>query len=104
MAIAVERAPRVMNWIQRVDDLSWWEVNGDEGWTAMESCEETVIQLLEEAGRTYTPFIIANNEALQSGSDEMICDINGSEYRQAPFKYQGKCFNGSRRVQQSFSN
>jgi len=91
MAIAVERAPRVMNWIQRVDDLSWWEVNGDEGWTAMESCEETVIQLLKEAGRTYTPFIIANNEALQTGADEMICDINGSEYRQAPFKYQAKC-------------
>ena len=50
-----------------------------------------MIQLLKEAGRTYTPFIIANNEALQTGADEMICDINGSEYRQAPFKYQAKC-------------
>ena len=57
----------------------------------MESCEDTVSQLLHEAGRTYTPFIIANNEALESRADEMVCHITGSEYRQAPFKYQAKC-------------
>ena len=35
--------------------------------------------------------MIANAEALMSGSDEMVCDIEGSEYRQGPFGYQGKC-------------
>ena len=29
--------------------------------------------------------------ALTRGSDEVECEITGHRYRQAPFKYQGKC-------------
>jgi hypothetical protein len=47
--------------------------------------------LLAEAGRTYAPFMLANADALATGADEMVCEIDGLEYRQAPFKYQGKC-------------
>ena len=61
-------------------------------------------KLLHEAGSTYTPFIIANNEALESGADEMICDINGSEYRQAPFKYQAKCLQWIREAHNDLSS
>ncbi len=88
-ALAVERAPRAVNWIERVDDLSWWPVDGDEGWHS--SPAPTVMALLAEAGRTYAPFMLANADALATGADEMVCEIDGLEYRQAPFKYQGKC-------------
>lgn len=90
-AIAVERAPRVVNWIQRVDDLGWWEVDGDDGWNTATDLSETVPALLQEAGATYAPFMLANDAALDAGDDEVVCEIRGSEYRQAPFKYQGKC-------------
>ena len=91
MAIAVDRAPRAVNWIERVDDLSWWQVDGDEGWFAADSLPPTIHELLVEIGTTYAPFMLANAAALEAGADEVICTIRGSEYRQAPFKYQGKC-------------
>jgi glutathione S-transferase len=88
-AIGVERAPRAVNWIERVDDLSWWAVDGDDGWFA--ELPATTTELLSEAGRTYAPFMLANAAALAEGADEMVCEIDGREYRQAPFGYQGKC-------------
>lgn len=91
MAIAVERAPRLVNWIQRVDDLGWWEVDGDAGWAGAGALPDAVDALLREAGETYVPFMLANGAALETGADEVVCEIRGSEYRQAPFKYQGKC-------------
>ncbi len=91
MAVAVERSPRALNWIERVDDLSWWEVDGDAGWFDAAALPPTVHQLLGEIGRTYAPFMLANAAALDVGSDEVVCEIDGHEYRQAPFGYQGKC-------------
>lgn len=90
-AIAVDRAPRVVNWIQRVDDLGWWEVDGDDGWSSVDDLSDSVHELLREAGATYAPFMVANAAALEAGADEVVCEIRGAEYRQAPFKYQGKC-------------
>jgi glutathione S-transferase len=90
-AIAVERAPRAVNWIERVDDLAWWQVDGNTGWFALEDLDDTIRDLLVEIGRTYTPFMLANAAALASGADEVSCEIDDREYRQAPFKYQGKC-------------
>jgi len=29
--------------------------------------------------------------ALSSGADEVVCEIDGHEHRQGPFKYQGEC-------------
>lgn len=91
MAIAVERAPRAVNWIERIDDLAWWPIDGDAGWSTLAGLDGTVRDLLAEAGRTYAPFLLANDEALRTGADEVVCEIDGAEYRQGPFKYQGKC-------------
>lgn len=90
-AIAVEAAPKVINWVERMDDLSWLPVDGDGGWVTAESLDPATTDLLAEAGRTYAPFMVANGQALISGRDEVVCDIDGREYRQAPFAYQGKC-------------
>ena len=93
-AIAVEIAPKVVNWVERMDDLSWLEVDDtvDEGgWSSLDALDPGARDLLAEAGRTYAPFMVANAAALQAGADEVVCEIDGREYRQAPFKYQGKC-------------
>ena len=97
-AVAVERAPRAIMWIQWLDDLSWWRLDeendegGDDGgWFAMEDVPATTRALFEEAGRTYAPFMVANHVALTEGADEVVCELDGALYRQAPFKYQGKC-------------
>ena len=81
-------------WIQWVDDLSWWRLPDDDedaGWFGAGEIPVTTRAMLVEAGRTYAPFMVANAQALLAGSDEVVCDIDGAEYRQAPFKYQGKC-------------
>ena len=90
-AIGVEHAPRAINWIERVDDLSWWPVEGDGGWHEADALAPTVRSLLIEAGRAYAPFMVANAAALDAGAEEVVCEIDGREFRQAPFKYQGKC-------------
>ena len=92
MAVAVDRAPKVILWVDRVDDLSWLSVpdSDHEGWFQIDDLGPCV-DLLHEAGRTYAPFMLANAVALNSGADEVVCEIEGVEYRQGPFKYQGKC-------------
>lgn len=91
-AVAVERAPRAVMWIQWLDDLSWWRLDDEnEGWFDVGSVPATTRALFEEAGRTYAPFMVANHAALATGADEVVCELGGAEYRQAPFKYQGKC-------------
>ena len=90
-AIAAKRAPKVITWVDRLDDSSWLPVDGDEGWTSLDALPEGTTRMLAEAGRSYAPFMVANAAALMSGADEVVCEIDGQTYRQGPFKYQGKC-------------
>jgi glutathione S-transferase len=89
--IAVARAPRVVAWVDMLDDLSWWSCTGDDGWVGRDEIPDATTALLHEIGRTYAPFMIANAHALQAGGEEVVCEIDGREYRQGPFAYQGKC-------------
>ncbi len=97
VAIAAKHAPKVINWVDRMDDLSWLPVDGDEGWTPLDQLPTATRALLAEVGRTYAPFMVANAKALMAGADEVECEIasrDGSTsqtYRQGPFAYQGKC-------------
>jgi glutathione S-transferase len=89
--LAAEQAPRVVTWTMRADDLSWLPVDGDAGWVGRDALGAPMLALLAEIGRTYAPFMVANAAALDAGADEVVCSIDGAEYRQGPFKYQGKC-------------
>ena len=91
MQIAVDEAPKVIRWVERHDDLSWLPVDGDEGWSSIEDLDLAIGDLLTECGRTYAPFLGANAQALTSGAEEVVCQIDGQEFHQAPFGYQGKC-------------
>ena len=91
-AVALDRAPRALMWLQWMDDLSWWKVEDEAaGWDTADAIADTTRALLAEAGRTYAPFMVANADALANGADEVICEIDGVTFRQGPFGYQGKC-------------
>ena len=89
--VAIDRAPRVVHWVSVTDDLGWLPVDGDTGWVDADTIPDTVAALLHEVGRTYAPFLVANAAALASGADDVVCAIDGHEFRQHPFAYQGKC-------------
>ena len=93
MRIGIERAPRVVNWVDRTDDLSWWDVDGNNGWVTRDAIQPTVLALLPEIGRTYAPFLLANEAAMEAGADTFSCVIDGRPYSQGTFVYQRKCLN-----------
>ncbi len=89
MAVTLEVAPRVLAWVDRVEDLSGLEPTDDD-WIDRE-LPATLRALLGEVGRVYAPFLIANARALAAGAERVECEIDGSPWVQKPFPYQGKC-------------
>lgn len=92
-AVAAEVAPRVIAWVNRMDDLSWLDVPEDPsaGWTSRDALPATLRALLTEIGRVYAPFLLANATALASGAEQVTCEIDGARWEQKPFPYQAKC-------------
>ena len=89
-AVALETAPRLVAWVDVVEDLSGLEPK-DEDWMRRDAVPDTLRALLAEVGRVYAPFLLANAAALQRGADEVECEIDGRPWTQRPFPYQGKC-------------
>jgi glutathione S-transferase len=89
-ALALEIAPRVVAWVDLVEDLSGLEPS-DAGWATPSAIPDGIRALLAEVGRVYVPFLVANAEALARGAEQVVCRIDGAEWVQAPFPYQGKC-------------
>lgn len=91
MLLARREAPRVMAWVDVVDDLSGLPVEGDAGFVGREGLTDSYRELLGEIGRTYAPFLVANALALERGNQDMECSLDGKRYWQRAFPYQGKC-------------
>jgi len=89
--IAARQSPRSVIWAYQVDDLSSLEIDESEGWFKRDNLPESTLALLSEIGRTYAPFLIANEQAIKAGDPELSCLIEDREYKQAPFAYQNKC-------------
>jgi glutathione S-transferase len=89
-AIALETAPRIVAWVDLVEDLSGLEPRDDD-WLARDAAIAGLRPLLEEIGRVYAPFLVANADALDRGADEVRCTIDGRPWTQRPFPYQRKC-------------
>ena len=90
LALAAETAPRVIAWVNRVDDLAWLEVD-DAGWHDRGATGDALRPLLAEIGRVYAPFLLGNAAALDAKAAEVECTIDDARWVQAPFPYQGKC-------------
>ncbi len=89
-AIALEQAPRVLAWVDLVEELSGVEP-ADDGWISRDAVPDTFRALLEEIGRVYVPFLLANAEALAQCAERVECEIDGRPWVQLPFPYQAKC-------------
>jgi len=91
--LAARQSPRSVIWAYQVDDLSSLEISENEGWVTRNNLPESLLSLLAEIGRTYAPFLIANEQAIEAKDPELSCLIEGREYKQTPFAYQNKCLN-----------
>jgi len=89
-AIACRDAPRVVAWVDVVEDLSGLEPDARD-WTPRDAVPDTLRALLAEVGRVYVPFLLANADALDRGAERVECTIDGRPWVQRPFPYQGKC-------------
>jgi len=89
-AVALAEAPRVVAWVDLVEELSGVEPD-DAGWLSRDEAREALGPLLAEIGRVYAPFLRANAAALEAGAAQVECTIDGRPWRQRPFPYQGKC-------------
>ena len=94
-AIALEVAPRVVAWVDAMEDLSGLEPT-DEQWMSRDRVPDTVRDLLAEVGRVYMPFLVANAAALATEADRVECTVDGRPWVQRPFTYQGKCLQSLR--------
>ncbi|MFM8794401.1 MAG: glutathione S-transferase C-terminal domain-containing protein [Acidimicrobiales bacterium] len=101
--LGIEHAPRLVNWVDRTDDLSWWDVDGNSGWLGRDSLPAPTLALLPEIGRTYAPFLLANDAALNAGDETFSCTIDGLPYSQGTFVYQRKCLAWLREQHSSLS-
>ena len=88
--IALKIAPRVVAWVDILDDLSGLEP-GSGDWLALADLAQSLRPLLEEIGRVYVPVMRANAKALREGLERVECEVDGRPWTQAPFGYQGRC-------------
>jgi glutathione S-transferase len=90
MALTLERAPRVYAYSTLIEDLSGEEPGADD-WFTGETVPASLTRILEELGRTYVPAMLANARALTDGADRVEATVEGQDWVQQPFPYQGKC-------------
>lgn len=90
MALARAETPRIVAWLDHVEDLSGLGA-GEREWIARSPFPETLRALFCEVGRVYAPFLLANARVLETGAARVECEIDGKPWVQQPFPYQGKC-------------
>jgi glutathione S-transferase len=90
-AVAAERAPRVVAWVNHLDDLGGLADPSPSDWRSCAELAPLLRPLLAEIGRVYVPFLLANAAALASGAEQVECRIDGATWTQTPFPYQAKC-------------
>jgi len=100
--VTIEESPRVYAWVEWVEDLSGLD-SSDEDWIGREAISETLKALLAELGRVYVPFLLANEEAFVTGSEQVETTIDGKPWVQKPFPYQRKCLRWLREAHAALS-
>jgi glutathione S-transferase len=90
-ALAAERAPRVVAWVNHLDDLGGRADPTTSDWLSCSALVPMLRPLLSEIGRVYAPFLVANAAALARGASRVECRIDDAPWVQKPFPYQAKC-------------
>lgn len=89
-AIAQRMAPRVLAWVQRVEDLSGLEPE-ESDWLTPDDGAQSYRGILCEIGRVYAPALLANAAAYNQNEAAWETIIDGATWRQQTFPYQAKC-------------
>ena len=88
-------SPRVAAWYHTSLDLSGYSVmDEDQGWIDVAAgLPPTLHAILTLVGRFYTPFMLANAEAVAQGQAQFTCTLDHGTVRwsQPAFRYQYKC-------------
>ncbi len=95
MSLTLKLAPRVTAWTGILDDQSGVEIT-DKAWFDPDALPPTLLAILSEIGRVYTPVMLANATAVVSGATEVTAEVDGLAWSQQPFPYQAKCLRALR--------
>ena len=89
LSILRKEAPLLEGWVIDLDDAS-----GVEGeWQPQAAwATDTRKALLSIIAAEYLPFLDANAVALKAGEKQLHVQIDGQDYTQETFAYQGKCY------------
>jgi glutathione S-transferase len=85
---AAQHSLRLRAWIDRMDDLSG---HTHDQWLSASDIQSHLGELLNEVGRVYAPFLMANAKAVANGQADFETTIDGKKWSQPVFPYQAKC-------------
>jgi glutathione S-transferase len=95
MAIALQEAPRVVAWVDVMDDLSGLDVD-DSQWLGRADAIELATPFLHEIGRTWVPVLRASAEAVDSGTAEVDAEVEGLPWVQFASRHHARCLEALR--------
>ena len=90
--ICHDLAPRVVAWVEVIDDLSGLNLDSKR-WTSLEDSPETLNNIFDEFGLMYAPVLLENAKAVNEQKTDWKTTVNGAEWKQRTFNYQAKCLN-----------
>ena len=93
--IVLEESPRTYAWVERLEDLSGFEVD-ESGWFTRDSIPDSILALLGEVARVHLPQMLANARAIAAGTKQFETEIDGKVWQQPSFPYQAKCLRWTR--------
>lgn len=102
-AITQKLSQRVRAWVDLMEDLSGLSP-AEEDWFSAAESSDALAPLLAEIGRTYTPAMKANHQAVAAGEATFETEIDGRPWTQPTFKYQAKCLQWLREDYASLSS
>ncbi len=93
--IVLEESPRTYAWVERLEDLSGFEVD-ESGWFTRDFIPDSILALLGEVARVHLPQMLANARAIAAGEKQFETEIDGKVWQQPSFPYQAKCLRWTR--------
>ena len=87
--ITRDMSARVRAWLDRMEDLSGLSPKDDD-WFNVAEIKDALGPLLTEIGRTYTPVMLANSKAVETGDKTFETSVDGAMWKQPTFRYQAK--------------
>ena len=100
--LTLERAPRVYAWTEAMEDMSGYETLEDD-WLTPDQLPATLKALLDEVGRIYIPYLLANAKAVAGKQEFLQMELDGRPWQQHPFVYQAKCLQWIRNTHSQLS-